>query len=71
MNKRRMHVENYTSCKCVGVDLLKAIYATMAKLDATDAVINKCKYNKWAEIELFENGNAIDWHHNVNVRREL
>lgn len=64
---RRMRVENNTCCRCVGVDLLKAIYSTMGRLSATDAVINKCRYNKWAEIELFENGNAISWNYNVYV----
>lgn len=66
----RKYVENNTCCRCVGVDLLKAIYAAMNRLDATDAVINKCKYNEWAEIELFQNGNAIDWHYNVSVEQE-
>lgn len=63
----RKHVENYTSCQCVGVDLLKAIYAAMYRLDATDAVINKIRYNRWAEVELFNHGDAIDWHYQVNV----
>lgn len=67
----KVRVENYTSCRCVGVDLLKAIYAAAYRLQATDVVINKVRYNRWAEVELFEDGNAIDWHYDVNVCKEV
>lgn len=63
----RVRIENNTCCKCVGVDLLKAVYAAAYRLEATDVVINKVKYNRFAEIELFNHGDAIDWHYNVSI----
>lgn len=67
---RKVCVVNETSCRCVGVQLLKAVYAAAYRLYATDVVINKVRYNKWAEVELYERGNCIDRHYSVNVKEE-
>lgn len=64
---RKINLANDTSCACIGVNLRKAIYATAEKLCATDVVINKVVYDKWAQVELFEHGHCIDWKYEVEV----
>lgn len=63
----KIKIENLSKCSFLGKDLIKKIYAATYKLDATDVVVNKAKYNKYAECELFKNGNCIDWHYEINV----
>lgn len=63
----KIKIENLSKCSFLGKDLIKKIYAAAYKLDATDVIVNKAKYNRYAECELFENGNCIDWHYEINV----
>jgi hypothetical protein len=57
--RRKINLINDTSCACIGVNLRKAIYAVAEKAEATDVIIDKVFYNKWAKITLFKNGTRI------------
>ena len=60
-------VENNTNVNFLGKDLIKAIYKVAGKLDADYAVVDKARYNKYAEISLFEDNNCIDWAYTISV----
>lgn len=51
----------------LGNDLIKKIYAAAYRLEAKTIIVNKAKYNSYAEIELHCPDGCIDWHYNVNV----
>lgn len=46
----------------LGNDLIKAIYSEAYKLEANEIIVNVSKYNKWADIALFEGNDCICWH---------
>ena len=56
---RKINLINDTSCACIGVNLRKAIYSVSEKAEATDVIIDKVFYNKWAKIALFKSGTCI------------
>ena len=60
-------VENNTNVNFLGKDLIKAIYKVAGKLDADYVVVDKARYNKYAEISLFEDNNCIDWAYTISV----
>ena len=51
----------------LGNDLIKAIYAAAYRLEATEIVVNKAKYNRYADIGLFCEDGCIAWHYSVNL----
>lgn len=63
-----MKIQNNSKCSFLGRELLAEIYRTAGRLYADEVVVNEAKYNRYAEIELFEDGNCIDWHYSINVR---
>ena len=60
-------IDNLSSCTFLGKDLIKKISVESYRLCATYVIVNKAKYNKYAECELFEDGNCIDWHYSINI----
>ena len=46
----------------IGKELIKEIYSTAYRLEADEIVVNKAKYNKYADIALFQGNDCIDWH---------
>ena len=50
---------NCTKFQFIGKDLLKAVMREAYSLEATDVIINKVRYNKWAEVELRYYNNCI------------
>lgn len=51
----------------LGNELIKAIYSVAYKLEATEVIVNKAKYNRYADIQLNCADNCIDWHYKVNL----
>jgi len=54
-----MKITNCTKYQFIGKNLLKAVMREAYSLEATEIIINKARYNKWAEVELYEDGNCI------------
>lgn len=52
-----MKFENYANN--IGKELIKKIYGVAYGLQATEIVVHKAKYNKFAVVSLFENNDAI------------
>ena len=46
----------------IGNNLIRAIYSEAYKLEANEIIVNRSKYNKWADISLFNDTDCIDWH---------
>lgn len=57
---KKVNIVNETCCKCLGVDLLKLIYSIAYRQKATDVIISKCTYNRWAEVTLLKSGTTIE-----------
>ena len=64
----RLNIENKTGFDFIGKRLYGEICEKAYKLEATDVVIRKAKFDRWAEVDLFENGNAIAWSLQVSVQ---
>jgi len=54
-----MKITNCTKYQFIGKNLLKAVMREAYSLEATEIIINKARYNKWAEVDLYEDGNCI------------
>ena len=65
-----MKIQNNSNCSFLGKRLIAEIYKTAERLYADEIVVNEANYNRYAEVELFEDGNCIDWHYRINVRQE-
>ena len=63
----KVKVENLSKVSFLGKDLIKAIYYTAYKLEANYVVVNKARYNRYAEVELYENNDCIDWSYGISV----
>ena len=63
----KVNVENLSKVSFLGKDLIKAIYSTAYRLEANYVVVNKARYNMYAEVELYENDNCIDWKYGISV----
>lgn len=62
-----MKFVNNSKVSFLGTDLIKKIYARAYRLDANVIIVNNAKYNRYAEIELFEDEDCIDEHIDVFV----
>lgn len=62
-----LKIDNNTNVNFLGKDLIKAIYSVAGRLDANYVVVDKARYNKYAEISLFEDNNCIDWDYPISV----
>ena len=62
-----LHIENLTSLKRIGSDLIKKVFEVALKYDATDVIIQEASYNKLAIIELYVNDNCVLWNHKVRA----
>ena len=51
----------------LGNELIKAIYTVAYRLEATEVIVNKAKYNRYADVQLNCADGCIDWHYQVNV----
>ena len=63
----KIEVVNNSKLSFVGRDLIKAIYSVAHRLEATEVIINKAKYNDWADCELNCEDGCIDWHYIVCI----
>lgn len=50
-----------------GNKLMKAIYKKAYELDATEVVINKVSYEKYAVVNMFEGNDAICWDYTIAI----
>lgn len=64
----KIKLENLSTVSFLGKDLIKAIYSTCKKLDANYVIVNVAKYNKYAEVDLFNNDDCIDWAYPISTR---
>lgn len=64
----KIELENLSNVSFLGKDLIKEIYATCNKLDANYVVVNKAKYNKYAEVALFNANDCVDWGYPISTR---
>ena len=63
-------IRNDSGLKFVGKRLYMAIKVRAQLLDADYVVINEAKFDRWADIALFEGGeggDCIAWHDDVNT----
>lgn len=54
-------------CGNLGKDLINAIYSAAYRLEATEVIVNKAKYNKYADIQLNCENDCIAWRYAVNI----
>ena len=54
-------------CGNLGNDLIKEIYKKAHNLDATEIVVTKAKYNRFAIVELYENNDCIALDYTVSL----
>lgn len=60
-------LENLSNVSFLGNELIKSIYAVASRLDANYVVVNMARYNKYAEIDLFNGNDCIDWGYPVST----
>lgn len=51
----------------IGKELMKKIYSTAYKLEATQVIIKESKYNRFAVVELHCEDGCIDWNYTVSI----
>jgi len=51
----------------IGKELIKKIYSAAYRLEATQVIIKKSKYNRFAVVELHCKDGCIDWNYTVSI----
>lgn len=63
----KLNVENLSKVSFLGKDLIKKIYTVAYRLEANYVVVNKARYNMYAEVELYEDDNCISWKYDISI----
>jgi hypothetical protein len=64
---KKINVSNISANSNLGKELYKAIYSVACSLDATDVVVTKSSYNKYAELQLYDSNDCIAWRYPLSV----
>lgn len=70
VRRNRYTVINNTDTPDAGPELLELIYKRMANVRADACIVNVLDYNKYAEVDLLQNGRIVDWGVPVFVGKE-
>lgn len=62
-----MKIDNRSNINFIGNELLKEVYKRGYNLEASEIIIHKAKYNKYANVSLFCEDGCIDWSYNVSI----
>lgn len=65
---KKITIETPANMPNIGVELRKAIYSVARKLEADYVVVELARYNKYAEITMFEGGNCVEWSYPVSIK---